>query len=281
MRLEKLEERFQGRDHSGGDEVEDAREHLVYRLALGGTPWVERYAKKEAAIEMHFLWRGFERAPSDPFKFCAVVAKREVSAEARRSEKLPAGLILRRVLAACQNRTDEMQGPMLVFIPELLEQPERVIRWRGTDSFVWLQPLDECLRRRVEQLNLAESASLGRPASLLAGFPVGLSLKEDGELGLRVSVSATRHGQLPSQMVEGRTEIVETISGQHAHLGRDIDCPASIDGEAVVLRVELRNHSVGVRAEKIPDGVLDCTEVLVRPLKFQGEAVSPARSTGD
>lgn len=156
------------------------------------------------------------------------------------------------------------QRPVLIDVPEAVENPERV-GLRFLRSAVWLHRLDDLLR-------------VGRHA---LEHPVDLPLRpivvleEDWELGTVVGLlaAAVGNGTLPDHLIQGRPEIMDDLTDRYTPCaGR---CSAWLDAEDVASMIEIDfvDGAVYTSVDKRPDLPVKEIELRSRPHNLQGWAV--------
>lgn len=156
----------------------------------------------------------------------------------------------------------DMRQPVLVLHGKLVELPEGIVG-ESVSSVVRLQPLDDCLRVWVDAPDLV--AALPR---------IHLPVSEDGELQLPRSVfgqgidAKVGDGKLKDEVVEGRTEVVETIANDEANFGggrrlKDFDAKEFLGA----ISIGFAPSSVRVFLAPSVHFFVEAVQVVVRPVQ--------------
>jgi hypothetical protein len=130
---------------------------------------------------------------------------------------VPAGRKFRGILDAPAKKapvvvchaSDDVQGPVFVETVEFVDDPERVAKriW----SAKWLQPADLCDRVAVVDALYLPQATTAGGVSLLGSLEVLGRVLKNRKLGVVRSVSRSTR-QFPHNMVEGRSEVMDTVA---------------------------------------------------------------------
>ena len=227
--------------------------------------WVERYAKGEVCIHVHYGIRSRDsgREGSD---CCAVFE--------RASDGSPLPYVQVDVLhafnpegGALQDGTHEMGSAMLVPDVEAVENPQWV-PFGAINSTVRLQPLNHCLGTAVHTANLVEPAApVGD--TLLGGSEELASILENGEFGTVGSGTGGASGKNISQVVQAGPQIVAKLSDENLEPFRRYFANLARSDVGQVARraqIKLADNAVWLTFEERLDFSFDRFQVLVRPV---------------
>jgi hypothetical protein len=155
-----------------------------------------------------------------------------------------------------------------VFIGDVqaLEYPE-MFDLRPVSSMVWLKALDTRVGGRQNIFDFGAS-STARVIVCTAGV-------EDGKLGsgTRLSPLDVDQGQLPSQMVERRTQMESGFTYQDTPL--EVRLPVDIDAKLIVgrLRVIFGGNSYGLQLPELEDSRVQRVEMFCCSVEFEPDAI--------
>lgn len=234
------------------DEISHSIERFKNRLTTDNLRIAERYIRSEIDVIACF----FIRTGRNVQEFCAVF---NVEHAAKITE--PNGRFLQP--PSTQSTRDRENQPVLVFNVELMEIPERVIR--------------SSVRLYVPQdLNCIGPAGVNlRYFSFAKGRVVLLQSLCDRELSVLVSGGPANIDQLPEQMVESASEVVDGISQDAGRFNRERIGMNDVIGHVVNMRLMLGSKSVEISTEKVRDKSLQVSDVLVGPFNFLPDSVRP------
>lgn len=158
---------------------------------------------------------------------------------------------------------------MLVGIPEPIENRERMII--GISSVCWLKVCD--VRDRVRQdihcrVPEVGNASVRKVSDQRKGRVIG---------GLTVRVGEVAEGKIPSNVVQGRTKVMDDIAedGAKGDRGRTIRRDV-IDHVVEVLRIEVSSESLRVSIKEDPRLPFEFVKVFARPFNLESRACDVA-----
>src|SRR5579871_2155534 len=120
--------------HDVGGRVVYRAEYRPYGEPLCGAGFVERYVKGELNLHLHAMTRNGTEAS----QLCAIVQR----PEPRPTDQLNDVL---RITEEPQAEIGDVQRSVFVYVPQFVEQPERVQVWLPVVSSVGLRGLEECL----------------------------------------------------------------------------------------------------------------------------------------
>ncbi len=220
------------------------------QLSASWPAWRERYIQDALDIPLEF--RVWARGWSEVTKYRAVLNRNGIQGQDFQGR---AGDIFNpgHGGAVIQDRIGDVQRPMLVFIREVSQQPERV-KFRPVHSVIWLQRLDSQLSTRVNPVHLFASPT-----------PKSIRITEDRKLRSPVRLAPVSEHQLPREMIQSGTEIMEAIAD---HSRQDFGGPgttADFCDEIIRLWVGIESNAIRVRVPKVLHQHYDFFQVVVRP----------------
>ena len=138
---------------------------------------------------------------------------------------------------ASRSGTDEMRQTMLVVIRESMEHPEHVI-FRGRTK-VRLKAIDDILCGHTQGADFPS-----------AGVLVGRTILEDREFRRFRGYRPVQQSQLPSQVVQARSELSENLSSENANRERNILSLLNSIGIGSLLSIECGDQFVRLTTKK-------------------------------
>jgi len=149
--------------------------------------------------------------------------------------------------------------PVLISVTEDMQSPERSVPW-----IVRLKAVDDCL---------GILGNSRKPAPL--AFLVFFRVTEDREFVPLMGSMAIQDNRLPYKMVEGASEVMESISENSADLYGDagrvrIELPYLLSS----FSIKLMGDKIGIRVTKDLQCLVKCVEVFACPLEF---GISPLK----
>jgi hypothetical protein len=157
--------------------------------------------------------------------------------------------------------SNDLNKPMLIGVIDLLEQVEGMLVSVPTSRMVWLQPLDQCLMFRSQQLNHVFAPAF--ESDLL--FVRAAANQENRELQPPVCCNcfglAFQQSQLVDEVIESRSKIMGNLSNPDTPIIRQWRAAHSHAINMLSrLRIELRFDDTILGF--LPKGVLDSSESL-------------------
>ncbi len=260
-----LEERLQGHKHLIADESQDVAQHITYGLHSGHSLWSKGYLKSKFAIDFQCRYRW--TLDGSAHEVCVFIERDKPSVPTVHGgvKQGSSSLVSQSEIGISESCISEVEQSVLVYVPKLIKQVEGMSGWRAGRSLVRLQLLNTCRSFGIDQLNLPKSAPLSRGSRLIFP-PIVPSIKEDRKLRFNITIPAEIAGQLPNQVIEGRTEIIEALPNEQApvwgHLSFDAEANAILPG----LRIEVSDGQIRILRQEIPDIRIQRLEVGIRPL---------------
>jgi hypothetical protein len=165
--------------------------------------------------------------------------------------------------------------PVLFNISKTIKQNEKMVVTKGIPSLVRLQPLYRCLNGQAHTGDLLLDPSRLKVSGMLA----------DWEGGLASGLSAADQHQLPSEMIEASSHVVQHVSQtERDRHGRRFRLPFNAPDMLKSFSVEIVNNYARLRLVEGKQIIAKKIEMLVRPYilglktKVQGhEGVSPMK----
>jgi hypothetical protein len=107
------------------------------------------------------------------------------------------------------------------------------------------------------------------------GF-VSLATLADRKCIVNVGIASIGENQLPYQMVEGSSQILESVSDNEREIFRDRSALTELENQISGLRVSLFDDwvRVGWQSEKIMDSSVQISDVMFGPFDFQADGLS-------
>jgi hypothetical protein len=160
------------------------------------------------------------------------------------------------------SRRDCRVDPVLVRIPDGIEDSEFVSG--GTPSMIWLKVYDvgDCGGQYVlnESIELVDTV-VRRVHDDREGCTV---------IGLTASSFEVQQGQIPRDVIEGRTEVVDNIAQNRGERWRGCGIRGNlIDHIVEVLRIELMSETIRVSIKEGPNLPLKFVQVFARPFDLE------------
>lgn len=159
---------------------------------------------------------------------------------------------------AVERTSHGYQEAMLVNTVNLMDVPQGLVVSR-----LRLDAFEDWLRPRMDALYF----------SLANGRTVLLSGLADREIGISIRNSSTGFDQLPCEMIESASEVVDTISQNERNLRWNCLHALYNDANVFNLRVRLWSQRVEVTVEEGCDSSLEITDVMFGPFNLCKNAV--------
>ena len=266
-----LDEQGKRREDLARNEAGDVRQDIAYGLPARGASWVKGYLKGEIAIHVHFRYT--TTLDESAHEMCLFIKRKKCSVATRIGgrEQRTSSLVTQDKFRITHRCANDVEHPMLVFIPKFLKQPEGMVIWRPTRSIIRLQPINNCLCRRIQQTHFAQAASLGRSSSF-RDPPKSIPFQEDGKLRFRITISTEVASQLPNEVIERRAEIIEAFADEQPPIWGRLPFDAEAQSILPRLRIELSDWLVGVICQELPDIRIECCEMFVRSFESQDKS---------
>lgn len=243
-------------------------------LAQLAQSWDDRFIFGETKISEHYL-KGFLRVHIHFRGVCAVVERREreigrmdldsgfggARLEQGKAPELP-GLVESRVHG--HSGSGDNQDSVFVVNVKIVENPQRIVL---TPSVVRLRLLDKCCRIAGDSLYL----------SWRGAFEF-LGVEEDREFEMRrQGVLASDPYQLPDQMVQARSKMMNDLPGQDPEPDKGFLLVRRwLDSSREAPKLWLSDQSVCV--EGLPDFDIETGDVLIGPFDLREASVEARRS---
>jgi hypothetical protein len=220
----------------------DPDEYFVNNFASGYPTLAERYTKRSKELHVHLSFCGRE--------YCAVFYRPLVN------EALGKERIIDIECCKVYGCSDQVEMPVLLNVSERVQQSKKMLRVHSIPSVVRLKLLNLCPHRfghtsngllnsvRCERLGLLTN----RESRSVVGFPFV------GEY------------EIPSQMVENSTKIIQSVTEpERKLLGRRVRLTADAPRMLQAFTLEIVNNYTWLRRAEFADGETKGVHVLVRP----------------
>lgn len=248
--------------HEGFDEVarevRELCERFEKRLTFDNLAIAERYLNGELRIIL--LLGVVGPAPHLDDVECCAVFERELpicGSNPDRGED-GAGRELHLHDDAAVGGPDDIQDPVLVVRVETVQTPEGVV-----PSLVRLGRLNSCLGLGTDSLYASRQSGLKR-----------LRASGDREHRLVGGLPPVREYELPDKMVEGRSEVVDGVSGEEAPSWVRLFTNSYAPDEIARIRIFLSDNQIGVAVIESGDARFEIRDVLFGPFDFQPRRVN-------
>jgi hypothetical protein len=227
---------------------------------------VELYLHGE--IELHIHWSSGINRPDDiPRDFCA----RCLNTADR--HRLNEEVVAAKADAVLDWGAYGIEKSMPINAGKIVERP-KPMRREIRPQEVWLQTLDECLRSRIDKTDVLNEGAVA--LALGWGFP---SDWERDVLRLVIRErAAVRDGQLKSEMVERRPEILERVANEGGEVWW-LRGPAITDHRLPGFRVVFTDEGLSVAFKPLGDLPVERTRMFFCPIKLP--LVAPHSATLD
>jgi len=214
----------------------EGRDHRRLPYRPGGTSLLEHYVEGDVFFHVH-LWLGDRCVNVESREQCIVFQGPAVCLPGAGAEQIATG-VQQLVAGPAPVRRRRMKKAVLIDVAEFVELPESE-RVGLLASVVRLQALDDC---RYARMHAGEPARCERSVLRSAVAYRESDILDDlgGQWGARVVL-----GEGVDEVVERRTELVDALTDEDAHLGRDGLHVYGPQQYAAATRVELSSSSVG------------------------------------
>ena len=234
------------------NKIRQLTEAFNERFTLKNPRFAERYIKGRCDVHVHIR---FSQLGLDPVDFCAVfhpqtLASRDLDFNGRRS-----------VNHGGWAKPHCYEKPVLVYDVESVKGKKRIV-----PSLVRLQFLDQAHRSIAGSVYF--SPKLG--FKVLSAFP-------DKELGLIIGSASIGVNELPRQMIQGRTQIVDNIASDGGESQRNCVLDPNVNDPIAGLSINLGNRRIRLTFEKGLDFRFEITDVLFGPVDLGFDARSSSR----
>jgi hypothetical protein len=166
---------------------------------------------------------------------------------------------------------DEVKRLMLMPPIEVVQPIEGGLLWLPT--FERLQPLNHCLCRDGRSLYLSVFPE--------GGVWVFLSDMADGESGMSVPGLAVCDDELPDDMVEDRSHVVDNLTDQNTQSDGRFSLKEAPNNHAVSasgsIRVWLTDESIGIQLQEGGNFPLDVLDLLCGPFGLSPSTIERMR----
>lgn len=265
------------------EELPELRQDRVFHISVDAAKQVnhigarcrasiaERYVR--GGVELHFHAR-IGLPQGDTEDICAVFKRAEI--EFRREDgagvrdKSTGGVSLSYGVAgmAC-GRTDDAKVAMPVDSGEFIENPKGVGVCLKFPSLVRLQTLNVCLGVWVDCINFLESTPVCQTPALVP-FVEGVVSARDGKRGIGGRIAPNlRDTEFPSEMVQSGSHVLETVPDDERQRLRRLLNHVSPDNILRTIRPSLMGDSVRLEFEEFPDLMVQCHQMLIRPVELE------------
>lgn len=232
------------------DNLEHSRERFDNRLALENNRFSQDYieGKLQILLRLHFVVDGDD----------IIAHIKNISTGERDVER-----ILHPEAWTCESSSN--QESVFVHDVEVVDCPERVI-----PSLVRLYAANSILDGRTKVLYF----SLEKLRFFFLGLEFGRV--EYRECGFGAGLAPADFCELPRQMIQGATQIVDGIAGDNGDNGRSrISFLYEKSRSIRQLRVILGRNFIRLPVEKLGDFRFQVTDVLLGPFNFLGNSKNP------